>query len=113
MNTSDIIALAKAGFTVEQIAAIAQAPEAPPAPAAQPAAQPAPAQVAQPAPAAQPAALEMPSGWEYGQAILEKLGVLTTAIQQSAIMASNQPKEQTAEDIIAAIIAPPNIKKEE
>ena len=55
----------------------------------------------------------MPSGWEYGQAILEKLGVLTTAIQQSAIMASNQPKEQTAEDIIAAIIAPPNIKKEE
>ena len=107
MNTSDIIALAKAGFTVEQIAAIAQAPEAQPAPAPAPAAQPAPAQ------AAQPAALEMPAGWEYGQAILEKLGVLTTAIQQSAIMASNQPKEQTADDIIAAIIAPPNIKKEE
>ena len=110
MNTSDIIALAKAGFTVEQIAAIAQAPETAPAPAAQPAPAPAPAAQPAPAPAAQP---EMPAGWEYGQAILEKLGVLTTAIQQSAIMASNQPKEQTTDDIIAAIIAPPNIKKEE
>ena len=97
MQKEDIIALARAGFTVEQIAAIAQQPDNP-APVEAPAA-PAPAQTA-PAPApVQPA-----PGMDD---VLKKLGVLTEAIQSSAILNSSQPKEESPDDILAAIIAPP------
>lgn len=93
MNAKDIIALANAGFTADQIAKIAQADEPAPAPAAEPA--PAPA----PAPAQQ-------APFEYAN-LLDKMDNLVTQIQQSAILNSAQPKEESADDILAAIIDPP------
>lgn len=93
MNAKDIIALANAGFTADQIAKIAQADEHAPAPAAEPA--PAPA----PAPAQQ-------APFEYAN-LLDKMDNLVAQIQQSAILNSAQPKEESADDILAAIIDPP------
>lgn len=96
MNAKDIIALANAGFTADQIAKIAQADEPAPAPAAEPApAQPA----AKPAPAQQ-------APFEYAN-LLDKMDNLVAQIQQSAILNSAQPKEESADDILAAIIDPP------
>lgn len=101
MKKEDIIALARAGFTVEQIAAIAQQPDSP-APVEAPAA-PAPAQAA-PAPVQNAPAPAPVPGMDD---VLKKLGVLTEAIQSSAILNSSQPKEESADDILATIIAPP------
>lgn len=96
MNAKDIIALANAGFTADQIAKIAQADEPAPAPAAEPApAQPA----AKPTPAQQ-------APFEYAN-LLDKMDTLVAQIQQSAILNSAQPKEESADDILAAIIDPP------
>ena len=39
--------------------------------------------------------------------LLIKLGVLTDAIQANGIAQSRQPKQETADDILASIIAPP------
>ena len=93
MNAKDIVALANAGFTADQIAKIAQADEPAPAPAAEPA--PAPA----PAPAQQ-------APFEYAN-LFDKMDNLVAQIQQSAILNSAQPKEESADDILAAIIDPP------
>lgn len=101
MTTQDILTLAKAGFTAQQIAALstlAGQPSPDPAPAPTPA--PAPAPAPEPAPASDDVA-----------AMLQKLGVLTDAIQANGLLNANQPKQQTTDDILAAIIAPP-IKKE-
>ena len=96
MNAKDIIALANAGFTTDQIAKIAKAVE----PAHAPAAEPAPAQ-----PAAKPAPAQQ-AHFEYAN-LLDKMDTLVAQIQQSAILNSAQPKEESADDILAAIIDPP------
>lgn len=109
MNYSDIIALARAGFTAQQIAQMAQVEAA---------SQPAPASAPQPAPASQPA-----------QAITQPAPVPATAQQTpdqfTAILAEMQtlkqtmqaqnrqnaelipPAPQSAQDILSSIIAPP------
>lgn len=99
MNANDVLTLAKAGFTAQQIAALSSL-TGQPAPAEPQPAQPQPAQPAPPAPA--------PDGVS---AMLEKLGVLTEAIQANGLLNANQPKPQTTDDILAAIIAPPDIKQ--
>ena len=101
MNANDVLTLAKAGFTAQQIAALSSL-TGQPAPAEPQPAQPQPAQPAPPAPA--------PDGVS---AMLEKLGVLTEAIQANGLLNANQPKPQTTDDILAAIIAPPDIKSKE
>ena len=78
MTKDEIIALAKAGFSAQQIAALAAAPA--------------------PAPAGQPDAITQ---------LLTQMGALTQAVQSSALLTTQQPKEETADDILAAIIAPP------
>ena len=93
MNAKDIIALANAGFTADQIAKIAQADEPAPAPAAEPAPAPAPAP-------------EQQAPFEYAN-LLDKMDNLVAQIQQSAILNSDQPKEESADDILAAVINPP------
>ena len=95
VNANDVLTLAKAGFTAQQIAALSSL-TGQPAPAEP---QPAQPQPAPPAPA--------PDGVS---AMLEKLGVLTEAIQANGLLNANQPKPQTTDDILAAIIAPPDIK---
>lgn len=98
VNANDVLTLAKAGFTAQQIAALSSL-TGQPAPAEPQPAQPQPAQPAPPAP-------------DGGvSAMLEKLGVLTEAIQANGLLNANQPKPQTTDDILAAIIAPPDIKQ--
>lgn len=125
VNANDVLTLARAGFNAQQIAALAtvnQQPEQPaPTTPAQPVPAPAPAQPAPPAapaqpvpvPApAQPANLTAPVQSENDvSAVLAKLGVLTEAIQSNGLLNANQPKQQTADEILAAIIQPP-INKE-
>lgn len=92
MKTEDVLALAKAGFTAAQISALAQTMTAPEPVKAEP--KPEPAQSA--------------PGVEE---VLAKLGVLTDAIQANGISSSRQPQPETTDDILAAIIAPPNRKE--
>ena len=99
MDIKDIIALASAGFTAQQIATMATTAPAPaPAPAPVPA--PAPAPVPAPAPAPVPV-----------DPIMEQLKALTTAVQSNAIINSQLPitQPETPEDILASIINPPTI----
>ena len=99
MKASEIIALATAGYTAEQIAVIAKAAKEQPAPQ-QPVQQPAPQQpVQQPV---QP--VQQPDGYAD---LMGKLDALTTQIQKSAILNSAQPREESADDILANIIDPP------
>ena len=93
MTLEDVLTLARAGFTAAQIAAInstmGTAPAAPaPAPAPAPAA-PAPDQSAE---------------------ILKQLGIISGQITAANIAGTQQPIPQTADQILAEIIAPP--KKE-
>lgn len=100
MTANDILALARAGFTATQIAAINAAfgtPSAAPAPAAT-APTPAPA-----APAPAPAV-------DQSTEILKQLGIISGQITAANIAATQQPPAQTADQILAEIIAPP--KKE-
>ena len=93
MDIKDIIALASAGFTAQQIATMATTA---PAPA------PAPAPVPAPAPAPAPVPVDP---------IMEQLKALTTAVQSNAIINSQLPitQPETPEDILASIINPPTI----
>ena len=95
MKLDDIVALAKAGYTAEQISQLATAGSAP---AKQEEAAQTPAE---PAPPVKPDPME---------AMLTQLSQLTAAIQANGILGSTQPKQPTADDILASIIAPP--KKE-
>ena len=98
MKASEIIALATAGYTAEQIAVIAKAAKEQPVqqPTQQPVQQPTQQQVQQPA--------QQPDGYAD---LMGKLDALTTQIQQSAILNSAQPREESADDILANIIDPP------
>lgn len=100
MNNDDILTLAKAGFTAKQIAALSMVGTAPapaPAPAPDPAPAPAPAPAPDPAPAPQPATADD----------------VLKAMQQMMLLQTQQPKQPTAEDILAEIINPPLPNKEE
>ena len=94
MKASEIIALATAGYTAEQIAVIAKAAKEQP--------EQKPEQKPEQQPAQQPA--QQPDGYAD---LMGKLDALTTQIQQSAILNSAQPREESADDILANIIDPP------
>ena len=89
MKIDDIITLAKAGFTADQISRFAAISQP-----VQPA-----EQVAQTAQPAQPAQQE--------NDFAAQLAALTAAIHANGILGSEQPKQETAEDILASIINPP------
>lgn len=100
MNVKDIIALANAGFSAEQIAGLQAAEAAAPAPAAadpQPAPAPAPAD---PQPAPDPVA-----------AMLQRIGVALDNLQAANIRSSEQPHELTADEVLAQVINPPRVVK--
>lgn len=111
MNVSDILALARAGFNAQQIAALSGAISSAPAAApAEPApAIPAPAATSGPAsaPAAPAAPAAAPAAPDATAEILKQLGIISTQLTTNNIMGSNQPAPQTADQILAAIIAPP------
>ena len=124
-NNEDILILAKAGFTAQQIAALNTVAPAPaPAPVPEPAPAPAPAPEA-PAPAPAPEAPapapapEAPAPAPAPEAlavtmdeILKSVQGLTQTFQNGFIMGAQQPKPVTAEEILANIINPPSPKKE-
>ena len=109
MNYSDIIALARAGFTAQQIAQMAQAEPAP-APVTQ---EPAPAPVTQePAPVKKepaPVQQEPAPAPDQFSAILAEMQTLKQTMQaqnrQNAELIP--PAPQSAQDILSSIIAPP------
>lgn len=78
MKIEDILALAKAGFTADQISRFAA--------------------ISQPQPQPQP---------QPNPDFSSQLAALTAAIQANGILGSEQPKQETAEDILASIINPP------
>lgn len=105
MKVEDIIALAKAGFSMEQIGAINTAmndphPEPTPAPQSEPT--PAPTPQPEPTPAPQP---------QDDPILQELLGIKTLIQKQNIIRDSHGGQdERTTDDILASLIAPP--KKE-
>ena len=110
-NNEDILTLAKAGFTAQQIAALSQvqqpaAPEVvtPPAPAA-------PKVQTTPAPAAPN--VQTPPAQNTVDDVLSAITGLSQQMQQNNLlnMTQGQPVQKTAADVLAQIINPP-IKKE-
>lgn len=110
-SNEDILTLAKAGFTAQQIAALNIVEKAP-APAPVPEPEPAPAPVPEPEPAAAPAPAPAPDQASTMDEILKSVQGLTQTFQNGFIMGSQQPKPVTAEEILANIINPPSPKKE-
>lgn len=108
MKYSEIIILAQAGFTAQQIAQMAQveaASQSAPAPAAAPQSAPAPA-ITQPTPAPETASHQTP---DQLTAILAEMQTLKQTMQaqnrQNAELIP--PTPQSAQDILSSIIAPP------
>lgn len=107
MNVKDIIALANAGFSAEQIAGLRAAEAATPAPAA---ADPQPAQA--PAPAdPQPAPADPQPAPDPVAAMLQRIGVALDNLQAANIRSSEQPHELTADEVLAQVINPPRVNK--
>ena len=96
MKLEDIIALCKAGYTKDDLAKLMTLDNAAPAEPAAPAALAAPA-----APAA-PAAQD-------DNGIIAAINALGAQIKMMNIAATEQPKAQTAEDVLASIIMPPKV----
>ena len=82
MTMQDILTLAKAGYTAEQISALAAAEQT--------------------QPQEQPQEQEQPD-------ILAELREIKTAILKGAYMGAQQPAAQDAEAALAAIINPPDV----
>ena len=102
-NAENVLVLAKAGFTAQQIAGLSMLAGQPAQPA-QPVQPAQPAQPVQPAQPAQPVQPAQPA--QPADPVLAELQKLTGLVQGSNIMNVNQPKVQTAEEILAEIINP-------
>ena len=87
MELKDIIDLAHAGFTAQQIAVLAQQP----------------AQQTAQQPAQQPAQLDP---------IMQQLQQISGMIQHNNINSFHQPQPESVDSILASIINPPTIAKE-
>ena len=123
-NNDDILVLAKAGFTAQQIAALNVVGTAPAAPVAPETPAPAPAPVAPapeaptpapaaPAPAPAPAAPSTAAPHSVDD-VLAAISGLSASIQNANLLQAQMPTEQkTAETILASIINPPTKPKEE
>ena len=123
MTYEDIVTLAKAGFTAEQIARLSAVqnttqPTVPAAPVAQPT-QPAVPTVPTAQPTVPTALIAQPTvpgqnpipanSPDY---ILQAINNVNDTMRQMQINMTNQPKPETTDDIIASIINPPMPSKE-
>ena len=106
MNYEDVVALAKAGFTADQII-LMQHPQDPkpaePAPAEPVPAEPAPAEPAEPAPA-EPVPAAAP---DLGKLITDGFAKLNETLVKTNLQQAQQPPQETVDDILATIINPP------
>lgn len=103
MKAKDIIALANAGFSAQQIAALSASEENEPAEAPKPAPE-APAPAPTPAPAPAPAPTPAP---DPVAEMLQKIGVALDNLQAANIQQSERPHELTADEVLAQVINPP------
>lgn len=101
MTLADVIALAKAGYTAEQISSLSAAEQPDPKPA-DPKPDPKPAD---PKPDPKPADNKP----EQNGDIIAELRELKTAILNSAMLGTQMPKPQDADAALAAIINPPDV----
>lgn len=113
MDIKDIIALANAGFSKDDIAKIAisvNAGSTDPTPANVPAQTPAnvPAQIPANVPAQIPT--QTPEATPV-DAILKELGLIKDTMQSNALLGAQMPKPESTDDILASIINPPVIEK--
>lgn len=103
MNYEDVVALAKAGFTADQII-LMQHPQdskpAEPVPAEPAPAEPVPAEPtpAEPVPAAAP---------DIGKLITDGFAKLNETLVKTNLQQAQQPPQETVDDILATIINPP------
>ena len=114
MTMQDILTLAKAGYTAEQISALAAAEQTQPQEQEQPQEQkPKQKQPKQKQPKQKPEQeqpQEQPQEQEQEQPdILAELREIKTAILKGAYMGAQQPAAQDAEAALAAIINPPDV----
>lgn len=116
MTYEDIVALAKAGFTADQIAKLSAVqntaqPTQPTVPTApiQPTVPTAPTQPTVPAVPTVPPAQTPYNSTDY---ILQAINSVNDTMRQMQINMTNQPKVETTDDIIASIINPPMPSKE-
>ena len=111
MNYQELMKLVNAGFTKQEILAITGQINAEPKPEPLKAPDPEPEKAPDPEPVKAPDP-EPEKAPDQNQAAIDKLTEqvtkLTTLVQRSNILASEQPeiKQQSAEDIIASIIFP-------
>ena len=121
MTYEDIVALAKAGFTAEQIGRLSAVqnttqPTPPAVPPVQtqtpPAVPPVQTQPAVPPVQTQPAVPPMQTPYNSPDYILQAINSVNDTMRQMQINMSNQPKPETTDDIIASIINPPMPPKE-
>ena len=114
MTYEDIVALAKAGFTADQIARLSavQNTTQPTAPAVPPAVPPVQTQPAVPPVQTQPAVPPVQTPYNSPDYILQAINSVNDTMRQMQINMSNQPKPETTDDIIASIINPPMPPKE-
>lgn len=112
MTMQDILTLAKAGYTAEQISALAAAEQTQPQEQEQEQPQeqeqkPKQKQPKQKQPKQKP---EQPQEQEQEQPdILSELREIKSAILKGAYMGAQQPAAQDAKDALAAIINPPDV----
>lgn len=106
MNYEDVVALAKAGFTADQII-LMQHPQDP-KPAEPVPAEPAPAVPAEPAPA-EPAPAEpvQAAAPDLGKLITDGFAKLNETLVKTNLQQAQQPPQETVDDILATIINPP------
>lgn len=101
MNYEDVVALAKAGFTADQII-LMQHPQDPkpaePVPAEPTPAEPVPAEPAPADPAAAP---------DLGKLITDGFAKLNETLVKTNLQQAQQPPQETVDDILASIINPP------
>lgn len=107
MNFNDILALAKAGFTAEQIAAMYAAPATAPATntPAESAVPAVPVATAPPTPASAPVATVQHEADPFA-AIMREMASIKSAMQSGAILSTSQPPAESVESILASIINP-------
>lgn len=104
-NNEDILTLAKAGFTAQQIAALSMVQTAPAPVASEPAPAPAPAPAVQTAPEPTPA----PAQGASVEDVLAAVQGLSATFKTGFLQNAEQQKPVTAESILAEIINPPTL----
>ena len=102
MKFDDILSLAKAGFTAEQITKLAAIPQTNSA---------VQQTNAQPNSAVQQTNLQPQTGINQPNAFDMLCNAVAGQMQQQNVINSTMPKEETVEDILASLVAPPTVKE--